>query len=207
MKFNDFLKLTEAAERSKPMIESSLSKLWRKYSECDSGTISACRDTSTYKMNRLNMLKLKTELIRKGYSVTAINGKYIENYGKPNAVEVNERSYMVFDRKKEGNLRKDLFELGEKYNQDAITYCDAKTGNYVLIGTNKTGFPGYGKELFLGKPHFGRSGKMHSDINGRSFVFESVPQLKTDYDCCITSYNLSTIQCLEHFGDDYVLSH
>ena len=66
MKFNEFLKLAETAERSKPIVESSLSKLWRKYSECDIGTISACRDTSTYKENRLNTLRLKTDLIRKG---------------------------------------------------------------------------------------------------------------------------------------------
>lgn len=45
-------------------------------------------------------MRLKTDLIRKGYSVTAINGKYIENYGKPNATDVNERSFIVFDVKK-----------------------------------------------------------------------------------------------------------
>lgn len=207
MKFNEFLKLAETAERSKPIVESSLSKLWRKYFECDSGTISACRDTSTYKENRLNTLRLKTDLIRKGYSVTTINGRYIENYGKPNATDVNERSFIVFDTKKSGELKKDLLRLGEKYNQDSVTYCNAADGKYVLIGTNKTGYPGYQNEVFLGKPHFGEKGEMHSSINGRPFVFESASHLKTDYDCSITSYNLSTIQCLKHFGDDYVLSH
>ena len=60
--------------------ESSLSRIWQKYKEHDSGTISASRGENTKKQNQTLTLALKTELIKLGYSVTKVKGKFIENY-------------------------------------------------------------------------------------------------------------------------------
>lgn len=184
--------------------ESSLSRLWRKYKEFDSGTITAFRGSKDIKTNLKNNLELKTELIRRGYSVTAIDGVYIENYGKPNAQEVREKSFIVFDVNGNGKLRKDLEELGNKYDQDSITYSCAATGEYYLIGTNKTGYPGMGVEVKLGKPMFGKSGEFHSKIKNRPFVFEGISQGIDDWDAQLTKYNISRIRSVK-MSSDYVL--
>ena len=61
--------------------ESSLSRLWRKYKEFDSGTISACRGEYDKAENAKRTAQLKTFLVAKGFSVTAIDGVFIENMG------------------------------------------------------------------------------------------------------------------------------
>lgn len=118
--------------------------------------------------------------MKKGYGVTKIDGTYIENYGKPTAVEVKEESYMVVDTKDTGNLKKDLIELGIEFEQDSITF-QAKGDKYYLISTNtcEDRHPGNGKigvELKLGKSIFGKDGEFHSKINGRPFVFKNIKE-------------------------------
>lgn len=181
--------------------ESSLSRLWRKYKEFDSGTISACRGNKTPKENKTNTAKLKTELIRRGYSVTAIDGVYIENYGMPNAQEVNEKSFIVFDHNNKGTLKKDLMELGAAYEQDSITFNSVKDGKYYLIGTNDTGYPGKGKSEVLGKPMFGEGGEFHSKVKGRPFVFKNIAESASGdaeaFDMKLTDFNISRIRTIK----------
>lgn len=184
--------------------ESSLSRLYSKYKNFDSGTISASRNEYKKDVNKQRTLQLKTDLIKLGYSVTAVNGVYIENYNTPDAVEVHEKSFIVFDQYNEGHLKEDLERLGKKYEQDSVTYCDVKNSEYILIGTNKTGYPGLGVELKLGKSMFGKDGSAFSSIKGRPFVFESTPFGFFDYDCKRTSYPISTIRMLKYV-DDFVL--
>ena len=190
--------------------EASLSRLWRKYKECDSGTISACRGNKTPKENKANTKKLMTELIQMGYSVTAIDGVYIENYGMPNAQEVKEKSFIVFDHNKSGRLKRDLITLGKKYEQDSITFNSVKDGNYYLIGTNETGYPGLGNQEILGKPMFGEDGTFHSKVKGRPFVF-TLPKLPNKvnedlntFDLKLTDFNLSRIRTILS-KPDYVI--
>lgn len=185
--------------------ESSLSRIWRKYKEFDSGTISACRGDLSKKENNQRTLELKTDLIKLGYSVTSVNGVYIENYGKEDSREVHESSFIVFDHKNSKNLKNDLINLGKKFNQDSITFSNSEDGKYYLIGTNSTGYPGINKEVVLGKPMFGANGEFFSSIKGRPFVFEELDSGFYDFDCSITSYNISTIQCLKKLPD-FVLS-
>jgi hypothetical protein len=164
--------------------ESSLSRVYQHTLQHDAGTITAFRygrdcgegEKYTNKENRDRNAKLKKELLAKGYGVTAIKGTYIENYNTPEAREVDEESYLVVDLKDKGTLKKDLIKLGEKYEQDSITYAPAGNKEFYLIGTNKcpAGYPGYHKELELGKPLFGKNGEFYSKVNGRPFVFESV---------------------------------
>ena len=185
--------------------ESSLSRLWKKYHEFDSGTISACRGNLTKDENKQRTMQLKTDLIKLDYSVTAVNGVYIENYGKDDAREVHEKSFIVFDHKNKGTLKDDLIKLGKKYDQDSITFNSVKDGNYYLIGTNRTGYPGYEKQIKLGKPMFGKNGEFFSIVKGRPFVFENLTSDNYSFDCTTLSYNISTIQCLKKM-DDFILS-
>lgn len=50
--------------------------------------------------------ELKAALLGAGYSVTAIDGVYIEQYGTPNAKRVKEASFIVFDYKNTGKLKR-----------------------------------------------------------------------------------------------------
>ena len=154
-------------------MESSLSKIYRSYIEHDSGTISAFRGNNSYSENKKLSNKLKKILEGKGYSVTKIDGVYIENYGKKNAVEVAEESYVVVDIKDDGKLSKTLEALGNQFKQDSVTFSK-KGGEYYLIGTSPYDdvYPGTGKWLKLGKPMFSEKGEFYSKVNGRPFIFK-----------------------------------
>jgi len=67
-------------------------------------------------------------LLDKKYDVVRVQGKYIENYGKPDAVEVGENVFFVIDAYDKGELLKDFRELGEKFQQDSILFIP-KGGN------------------------------------------------------------------------------
>ena len=159
---------------SSKLNESSLSRLWKKYQDSDSGTITAFRGEYSKKENLARNAELKAALLGAGYSVTSVDGVYIENYGSANENPVKEKSFIVFDHKKTGKLKADLKRLGLRYDQDSITFNSVSDGNYYLIGTSKRddSYPGFGKEIKLGKPMFGKSGEFHSSVKGRPFVFE-----------------------------------
>lgn len=172
--------------------ESSLSRIWRKNKEFDSGTISAFKGYRTHKENMAKHRELVGKLVGAGMSVTKIQGTYIENYKTPHAKEVHELSLIVFDHKKTGKLKEILLKLGKEFEQDSITFCDASTGDYYLIGClDKTkvkddngnivevdAYPKKGVSIRLGKPMFGENGEFFSKVNGRPFIFkegEEVP--------------------------------
>lgn len=179
--------------------ESSLSRLWKKYQDCDSGTITAFRGEYSKKENLARNAELKTALLGAGYSVTSIDGVYIENYGSANEKPVKEKSFIVFDHKKTGKLKADLKRLGLRYDQDSITFNSVSDGNYYLIGTSKRddSYPGFGKEIKLGKPMFGKSGEFHSSVKGRPFVFEETEDYSShSYNDVLTNYSTWHIKIL-----------
>lgn len=102
--------------------------------------ISPCRGYSDFGLDRTNPLsrgelaRINNERIRKfiqeikesGYSYTPVYGGFIENKGEPDEEQVYERSFIIYNRDKEGN-KKEFNELYEKalewckeYNQDSI---------------------------------------------------------------------------------------
>lgn len=188
--------------------ESSLSRVWKHVTEHDSGTISAFRYASdcgsgklySKKENKNRNAKLKAQLLSAGYGVTAIDGVYIENYGTSDAIEVREESFIVVDIKDKSSLKKDLMKLGEQYEQDSITFSKP-SGDYILVGTNKcpNGYPGYKKEIRLGKPLFGDSGEFHSKINGRPFVFKEALGSRIDI---LSNYSISEIRSIKHLAEE-----
>lgn len=179
--------------------ESGLSRLWRKYKESDSGTISACRGEYDKAENANRTAQLKSILVAKGFSVTAIDGVFIENMGTAMEKKVKEKSFIVFDRNNTGKLRDFLVKLGEKFDQDSVTFSDVSEGGYYLIGTTKREgvSPKYRESVKLGKPMFGADGVFHSSIKGRPFVFSEETEPSEDYhdfDDNILKYNVSAIQ-------------
>lgn len=187
--------------------ESSLSRIWQHVTEHDSGTISAFRyarecgngELYTKKENEDKNAKLKAQLLSLGYGVTEIAGVYVENYGTSDAIEVKEDSFIVIDIKDKGNLKKDLFKLGNQYEQDSITYSKPNR-DYYLIGTNQCpkGYPGYKKEIKLGKPFFGKDGEFHSKINGRPFIFKENTNNRIDI---LTNYSISEIRSIKNLAE------
>lgn len=199
--FNEYI------NRSK-LNESSLSRLWRKYKDSDSGTITAFRGEYSKKENLSRNAELKAALLGAGYSITSIDGVYIEQYGTDKAKRVKEASFIVFDYKNTGNLKKDLMRLGEKYDQDSITFNSVSEGNYYLIGTSKRSdsYPGYKKEIKLGKPMFGKNGEFYSSVNGRPFVFqeETITEEFHDYDDTLLNYSTWHIKVLKDTANKFL---
>ena len=162
--------------------ESSLSRVVHHMEKHDCGTITAFRskegcgdkNDAPYSLqdNKKRNRQLYAKLESLGYGVTAVDGAYIENFGKPNATEVKEDVYFVVDLKDRGNLEQDLVKLGEEYMQDSIMFIPkGKMG--ILIGTNKcTDFPGYGKKVPFSSRSFGKTGEFMTKVRNRPFMFE-----------------------------------
>lgn len=160
--------------------ESGLSRIWKQTKEHDFGTITAFRDARdcnegeryTSKEKKQMNKSLLAKLLSLRYGVTKIKGSYIENYGKKNAKEVGENSFIVIDILDKGTLRKDLLRLGEEFEQDSIIF-GVKGRHGTLIGTNKcpNGYPGYHKTSKQGGAIFGETGEFMSRVKGRPFIF------------------------------------
>ena len=183
--------LKEILENVKNTVnESSLSRIWEHYTKHQTGTISAFRDAAdcndgkeyTLQENKRRNSLLESLLLKKGYGITKIDGTYIENYGTPDAKEVQEESFFVVDIQDKGQLKKDLIKYGEMFEQDGITFAEPN-GDYYLISTNEcpSGYPGRGKigvQEKIGKPVFGKATKdteeFFSKIRGRGFVFKKL---------------------------------
>lgn len=93
-----------------------------------------------------------------------------------------------------------MIRLGEKYDQDSVTFNSVSEGSYYLIGTPKRedSYPGFGKQIKLGKPMFGQNGEFYSSVKGRPFVFqESIKEEFHDYDGILTNYSIWHIKVLK----------
>lgn len=156
--------------------EASLSRIWQKTKDYDTGAITAFRDEKTRKENLADNKKVLAYLLDKGYSVIKVKGSYIENFGSKDAKEKGEESFFVADTEKSGKLKDDLIKLGRKYDQDSILWVE-KDKPGVLIGTSKrsNSYPGYDKVVVVGKPKFGEAkGQFFSRVRGRQFAFEEM---------------------------------
>jgi hypothetical protein len=181
--------------------ESSLSRVWAKTQKHTCGSITAFRGEKKRAENLRDNKKMLAYLQSKGYSVTFVLGTYIENrfirdpaYGflNPNkkminkkAVPTNEESFFVCNHNVEGDdggeLERDLFKLGEAYNQDSVLIIPFGGQGAYLLGTSDRpeAYPGYEVKEIVGKGKYGKTaGEFLSKIGGREFAFEeiSLPQ-------------------------------
>jgi len=157
---------------NKKLNESSLNRLISKIQDADCGTITAFRGFLSKSENLIRNKALLNKLLSYGYSVTSIDGVYIENFVKPDAKEVKENVFFVHNIGNKRNIKKDLIELAKQFDQDSILYIH-KSGDYSeLIGTNDTGYPGLGKSVKFPILKVARDNyQFLSKVNGRPFYF------------------------------------
>lgn len=185
--------------------EMTLSKFMELQKNRSFGCITAFRDTRTvndkvitntteYK-RQLNR-QLISDLRARGYDTSIrFRGTYIENYGTENEKEVKEDVILVLSVAKNEEepieetserLKKDLMNLGEKYNQDSILFKPYNDPFAYLIGTSKTcEFPEYHDEISVGRFHPKAIGEFYSRMRKTPFVFShelDVPALKAKRD-------------------------
>lgn len=152
--------------------ESSLSRIYNKMMNSDTGAITAFRSQFTNSENKDRNKLLLAKLFKLGYGVTSIKGSYIEDFGTVCAIEVGEDTFFVEDLDSSGNLEQDLISLGEYFDQDSVLFIPKGGEGSVLIGTNDADFPGLGMRMSMGKFGGGQSGEFFSRVNGRPFVFK-----------------------------------
>jgi hypothetical protein len=104
-----------------------------------------------------------------GYGFIDVKGRYVENYGKPNARDVHEKLLLVVGKREDdkGQLLGHLKHLGSKYNQDSILHKPHISEKASLHGTNDTGYPGKDKHIEVGSWHPNRAGEFHSLMKNR----------------------------------------
>lgn len=162
--------------------ESSLSRLQGKVENYESGAITAYRGDKDIAKNKANNRKLKAYLLQRGFSVTAVKGSYIENFGSENQREVSEPSFFVSDHKDTGNLEKTLVALGRMFDQDSVLIVPRGGKDAYLVGTSQRddAWPSYGKKEVVGNSRFGKAaGQFLSRVKNREFAFEAVEFPKT----------------------------
>lgn len=167
--------------------ESGLNRVFQSTQKHDFGMITAyryateCGEGEIYsyaqKQQRNKSLLMKLRAAR--FSVTAIRGSYIENYGSNNAKEISENSFLVVDINDRGDLKEVLLKLGEEFEQDSILFGSAG-GSGTLIGTNHcpNAYPGYHVEVPQGGAVFGKTGEFMSRVKDRPFVFSESVEYK-----------------------------
>jgi hypothetical protein len=171
--------------------ESSLSRIHNKIESGIIGFISGERNCKTYredgecevyytKMEKQQRARsLAAKLLNAEYSVTAIKGSYVEDYGLANEKEVSERSFMVAPRKPEqvNTFEKNLLALGEEFEQDSILIVE--NGQARLIGTSKRdgSWPSYHEAVPQGKFHGGERSQYMSRLGNRPITFREAYEL------------------------------
>lgn len=118
---------------------------------------------------------MKAALLKLGYGVTAIKGRYRED-GWDTASD--EESFFVVNLTNDPDFIKNLARLGEAYNQDSILIKEKGSDNAYLLGTNTSEGdfnPALGQMQDIGKLHvnipldyLGAS----SVIGNKAFIFK-----------------------------------
>lgn len=174
--------------------ESSVTRIMSHLKNYDCGTLTAFRGTcANATENTLPAVKeyegesvplavkkqwnrdLKAALLKLGYGVTAIKGRYRED-GWDTASD--EESFFVVNLTNDPDFIKNLARLGEAYNQDSILIKEKGSDNAYLLGTNTSEGdfnPALGQMQDIGKLHvnipldyLGAS----SVIGNKAFIFK-----------------------------------
>lgn len=160
----------------KDITESSLSRVHSKMQGTVTGTITAYRSEFSKVDNQKRNKSLVAKLMAVGYSVTAVKGSYIENYGSEDEREVSEHSFFVAprDEKQAESLESDLVNLGQEFDQDSVLIITKGRGE--LIGTSRrdNAWPSFGSREPVGGFKGGKAAEFMSRVNNRSYVFEEI---------------------------------
>jgi hypothetical protein len=159
----------------KIITESSISKILHYVQEFECGAISASRGKLTNltdnafvpedyederdltkEENKKRNTELKAKLLKLGYGVTSLDGRFAE---AGQMFPGKETSYFVVNRNDDPEFFNNLFKLSEYFNQDSFLYKPKGTMSAKLIGTNNAernedwGQPGFQGEIEVGEFH------------------------------------------------------
>ncbi|PJK08158.1 hypothetical protein CO614_11035 [Lysobacteraceae bacterium NML120232] len=181
-----FEHLQEAVNKS--INESSLSRVQSKLAGSVCGVITAYRHCKEWNEegNKCEVLFTNAEnaarnnamlakLLSRGYSVTSLNGSYIENKGTEKETNVKEHSFFVAPREKKHNdtIEADLIALGREFDQDSVLIINDGKGKLVGTSSRPGTFPKLGATHQLSGFVGGiRAEDFMSAVNGRPFVFK-----------------------------------
>lgn len=162
LRFNEFL------------LEASFNRLAQHTRERNIGMISASRGSLSSEENNKRHNELKKMVRAHGLGFVRAKGRYIENYGKPDARNVDEKALLVVGKKGDdkGHLLHTLKKLGSHFDQDSILHKPHNSKSASLHGTNDSGWPGKGQKHDIGSWKPNRAGEFHSLLKGRKpFAF------------------------------------
>lgn len=165
------MSLIEKIINESQLMESSMSRIYRHILEFNTAIISAHRAGNSSETNKLNTVELKSILLKNNFGITAVLGTYIEQYNSPLAKEVKENSFFVVNMPNKIDFLNLLTDLGIKYNQDSVIFVEKGGGESYLLGTNKTGYPGMGITVSMGKFKPKNEGEFMTRINNQPFTF------------------------------------
>ena len=170
------------------LTESGLSRMWTHMQDHQTGMITAFRGDpdddegcvmdpqpvegeDALDKNKMRNRDLKATLLKFGYGVTAVEGTYIENYMKKNAVEVKEDSMFVVNLEDDPKFFANLEMLAQKFCQDSVLLVPQGGEGAYLKGTNDS-YPGLGKSEKVGSFTGGKEGEFMTRVKGRPVVFK-----------------------------------
>ena len=170
------------------LTESSLSRMWTHMQDHQTAMITAFRDDpdddegcvmdpqpvegeDALDKNKMRNRDLKATLLNFGYGVTAVEGTYIENYMKENAVEVKEDSMFVVNLEDDPKFFANLEMLAQKFCQDSVLLVPQAGEGAYLKGTNNS-WPGLGADEPVGSFTAGKEAEFMTRVKGRPVVFK-----------------------------------
>ena len=128
--------------------ESTLSRVWQ-HSQNDEtvfAILTAFRGEYTREDNLKRNASLAADVRGMGYGFFYLDGYWIENQGTDDEKHVSEDSLFVIGKATDTNFAKNIHELGNKYDQEAVVVKDEsgvelifKDGSKVDIGSIKPG--------------------------------------------------------------------
>lgn len=151
--------------------EASLSRVWQHVnSDQPSAMITAFRDEYSPDENVRRNIQLAMTVRELGYGFFYVDGFWIENQGTVREVRVSEVTVFVIGNEgDDAKFRKQMIELGVKYNQDGVLVKDNEgakvydqSGGVMFdVGQLK---PGNAGEIYT---------KLRNNKNSNTFVFEA----------------------------------
>jgi hypothetical protein len=130
------------------------------------------RERTTKEINKMRSSQLKAILLDDAHGVTEVLGSYIENFTKPEAVEVKERSLFVVNLTDDPNFLNMLSRLGRTYCQDSILFIPKGGKGAYLLGTNNSEFPGLNNKVEVGDFKGGSEAEFMTRVGDRPFAFK-----------------------------------
>ena len=170
------------------LTESGLSRVWTHMQDHQTAMITAFRNDpedgedcvmepqpvegeSSLDKNKMRNRDLKATLLKFGYGVTAVQGTYIENYMKKNAIEVKEDSMFVVNLEDDPKFFANLEMLAQKFCQDSVLLVPQAGEGAYLKGTNDS-WPGLGTDEPVGSFTAGKEAEFMTRVKGRPVVFK-----------------------------------